>query len=82
MIYKLNTYNTVYKFLGGVIDSDYRGDIKVIVVNNGPNIFCYQRGLKIAQLIIEKISHHDAVFVENLDETLRGESGFGSSGLY
>ncbi len=59
MIYELNIYNTVYKFLGGVIDSDYRGDIKVIVVNNGPNIFCYQRGLKIAQFIVEKISHHD-----------------------
>jgi dUTP pyrophosphatase len=53
--YELNSYNTVYKFLGGVIDSDYRGDIKVIVVNNGSNLFHYQRGLKIAQLIIEKI---------------------------
>jgi len=38
--------------------------------------------LKIAQLIIEKILLRDAVFVENLDETLRGESGFRSSGLY
>jgi dUTP pyrophosphatase len=82
LVYELNIYNTVFKFLGGVIDSDYRGDIKVIIVNNGANLFRYQRGLKIAQLIIEQILHHDAVFVENLDETLRGESGFGSSGLY
>jgi dUTP pyrophosphatase len=54
----------------------------VIVVNNGSNLFCYQRGLKIAQLIIEKILLQNAVFVEDIDETLRGESGFGSSGLY
>ncbi len=82
MIYELNIYNNAINFSGGVIDSDYRGDIRVISVNNGSNLFRYQRGLKIAQLIIEKISHLDAVFVENLDETLRGESGFGSSGLY
>jgi len=79
--YNLNIYNKVNKFLGGVIDSDYRGDIKVIVVNNGSNLFYYQRGMKIAQLIIEKIFLQDAVFVEDLDKTLRGESGFGSSGL-
>ncbi len=54
----------------------------MIVVNNGSNLFRYQRGLKIAQIIIEKISHQDAVIVENLNETLRGGSGFGSSGLY
>ncbi len=53
----------------------------MISVNNGSNLFRYQRGLKIAQLIIEKTSHQDAVFVENLNETLRGESGFGSTGL-
>ncbi len=82
MDYNLNIYNKVNKFLGGVIDSDYRGDIKVIVVNNGSNLFYYQRGMKIAQLIIEKIFLQDAVFVEDLDKTLRGESGFGSSGLY
>ncbi len=54
----------------------------MIIVNNGSNLFRYQRGLKIAQLIIEKTSHQDAVFIENLYETLRGESGFGSTGLY
>jgi dUTP pyrophosphatase len=54
----------------------------VIVINNGSDPFHYKKGLKIAQLIIEKISHLNAVFVENLGDTLRGESGFGSSGLY
>jgi dUTP pyrophosphatase len=82
VIYELNIYNNAINFSGGVIDSDYRGDIKVIVVNNGSYRFRYQRGLKIAQLIIEKILIQNAVFVENLDETSRGESGFGSSGLY
>ncbi len=79
---ELNIYKSLLEFSGGVIDSDYRGDIKVIAVNNGSYLFCYQRGLKIAQLIIEKILLQDAVFVDDLDKTVRGESGFGSSGLY
>ena len=70
--------------LAGVIDSDYRGEIKVIVLNTGEAYFDIEDGDRIAQLIIEKIAIPDLFVVGHIDDlgsTDRGEKGFGSTGL-
>ncbi|KTW30655.1 deoxyuridine 5'-triphosphate nucleotidohydrolase [Pneumocystis carinii B80] len=64
----------------GVIDSDYRGQVKVLLFNHGDADFEIKYGDRIAQLILEKISTPDIMIVESLDETLRGAGGFGSTG--
>lgn len=64
----------------GVVDSDYRGEIKVIMMNNGESDFEVRIGDRIAQIIFERIYEGVLVEVEELDETKRGEGGFGSSG--
>lgn len=64
----------------GVIDSDYRGEIVVVLQNLGQNAYVVHKQDKIAQLIIEKISTPTIVQVSELDDTLRGEKGFGSTG--
>jgi len=64
----------------GVVDSDYRGEIKVIMMNNGGSDFDVKIGDRIAQIIFERIYEGILVEVEELDETKRGEGGFGSSG--
>lgn len=65
----------------GTIDADYRGEIGVILVNLSSQDFTINDGDRIAQMVIAK--HETAVWqeVENLDETIRGEGGFGSSGI-
>lgn len=65
---------------GGVVDSDYRGDVGVILMNYGDEIFTVKTGDRIAQLILEKIAQPEVEEVEELDETERGEGGFGSTG--
>jgi len=62
----------------GTIDSGYRG--KVILLNTSDEEFLYQRGDRIAQLVIQKYEKADFLEVEQLPETERGEGGFGSSG--
>jgi dUTP pyrophosphatase len=65
----------------GLIDSHYRGEIKVILINlDKDKPFQVRRGDKIAQLIIQKIESVDLEVVDELDETVRGAGGFGSSG--
>jgi len=64
----------------GTIDSDYRGEIKVIMINLGEDTFVIHRGDRIAQLVISTLTDCELVGVESLDETPRGEGGFGSSG--
>lgn len=64
----------------GVVDCDYRGEICVLLVNNGFTDYEFKRGDKIAQMIITKVLICDVVQVESLDETERGEGGFGSTG--
>ena len=64
----------------GVIDSDYRGDVKVLLVNNSPEPFYVTQGAKIAQLIPTWIDQTKPVQVDSLDETQRGAGGFGSTG--
>ena len=65
--------------LAGVIDSDYTGDIGVILVNHGSNIFSVKKGDKIAQIIFEKKGTFELVETESLTMTQRGSAGFGST---
>ncbi|WP_321488299.1 dUTP diphosphatase [uncultured Hyphomonas sp.] len=64
----------------GTIDSDYRGEIKVILVNLGQEAFTIQRGERIAQLVLAPVTRLAWQSVESLDETERGAGGFGSTG--
>ena len=64
----------------GTIDSDYRGEVKVILVNLGPEDFTIRRGDRIAQLIIAPFARASWSEVGSLDETGRGAGGFGSTG--
>ena len=66
--------------LAGVIDSSFRGQIKVVIINHGAMPFVINPGDRIAQLVIQKVELWNPVVVEELDETERGENGFGSSG--
>jgi len=65
----------------GTIDSDYRGEICVILINHSKLDFVVSRGMRIAQMIIAKYAQAEIIEVENLDETVRGSSGFGSTGV-
>ena len=64
----------------GTIDPDYRGDVGVILVNLSNEDFVVQPGERIAQMIINKFEQAELIEVETLDETERGEGGFGSTG--
>ena len=64
----------------GTIDEDYRGEIKVPLINHGTDDFIIKRGDRIAQLVIAPVTKARLVEVSSLDETMRGASGFGSSG--
>jgi dUTP pyrophosphatase len=65
-----------------VIDSDYRGEIKVLLANQGQVPFKINPGDKIAQLICEKVSLPDTKEIMDLPDTIRGDHGFGSSGKF
>ncbi|MDF1542445.1 MAG: dUTP diphosphatase [Anaerosomatales bacterium] len=66
----------------GLIDSHYRGEIKVIAINLDPETsISLARGDKIAQLVIQPVARVQLSEVESLDETVRGEGGFGSTGV-
>jgi len=64
----------------GTIDSDYRGELKVILINHGPDPFAILRGDRIAQLVLAPVSQASWLEVSELDETGRGAGGFGSTG--
>jgi dUTP pyrophosphatase len=68
------------KTLGGVVDAGYRGEVLVGMVNVGDKPYTFLRGHKVAQLLIQKIEQAEIVAEETLDETSRGEGGFGSTG--
>lgn len=65
----------------GTIDSDYRGEIKVILVNLGDEDFQINKGDRIAQIIAAPVQRATMNEVENLDDTARGSGGFGSTGV-
>jgi len=64
----------------GTIDADYRGEVKVILINLGEDDFAIRRGDRIAQLVIAPFVQGRWTEVKSLDETARGEGGFGSTG--
>ena len=66
--------------MAGVIDSPYRGELKVLVINHSRYHQVFNHGDKIAQLIVQQSPDFTPVEVNDLDETSRGEKGFGSSG--
>jgi dUTP pyrophosphatase len=65
----------------GTIDADYRGEVKVILVNHGAEPFVIARGMRIAQLVIAPVTLASFVEVGDLDDTERGTGGFGSTGV-
>ena len=69
------------KTMGGVIDASYRGELKVIIANQGSEVYRIEEGAKIAQLLIQKVELPEVVEVADLDATVRGEGGFGSTGV-
>ena len=64
----------------GTIDSDYRGEVKVPLINHGQDDFVIARGDRIAQMVVAPVTQIGWSEVEDLDETQRGAGGFGSSG--
>lgn len=64
----------------GTIDSDYRGELKVILVNLGSEPFAVLRGDRVAQLVLAPVTRASWVETAELDQTARGEGGFGSTG--
>ena len=65
----------------GTIDADYRGEVKVALINLGREPFLIERGMRIAQMIIAPVVRATVVEVDSLPETARGDGGFGHSGL-
>ncbi len=65
----------------GTIDSDYRGEIKAILINHSDTVFKITRGMKIAQMVIARHEQAELVEVQNLSDSERGAGGFGSTGM-
>jgi dUTP pyrophosphatase len=65
----------------GTIDADYRGEIRVIVINHGEETFTIQRGDRIAQLVVAPVLRAEWQVVDSLDDTTRGAGGFGHTGV-
>ncbi|MEL6328223.1 MAG: dUTP diphosphatase [Planctomycetota bacterium] len=65
----------------GTIDSDYRGELVVALINLGPEAFEIEHGMRVAQLVIAPVAHVRVEVVDRLDETARGTGGFGSTGV-
>jgi len=64
----------------GVIDSTYRGEIKVLLFNHSDENFTIEPGNRIAQLLVQKVEHINFISVDSLEKTQRNEAGFGSTG--
>ena len=64
----------------GTIDSDYRGELKIILINHGTEAFSIVRGDRVAQLVLAPVTQASWLEVAELDQTMRGEGGFGSTG--
>lgn len=68
------------KVLGGVIDAGYRGEVMVGIINLSKEDYTFEAGHKVAQMIIQERIQPDIIEVDSLDDTTRGEGGFGSTG--
>jgi dUTP pyrophosphatase len=75
-------HNIVVLNSPGTIDADYRGEIKIITMNFGKENFRVTFGMRIAQMVIAQVCNFQAVEILELDESKRGISGFGSTGLH
>lgn len=64
----------------GTIDSDYRGEVKIILINLGSEPVAISRGMRIAQLVVASVKQPDLTLVDTLSDTDRGSGGFGSTG--
>ena len=64
----------------GTIDADYRGEFSVLVINLGQEAFTIEHGMRIAQMVIARHERAEWIEVDKLDETERGEGGYGSTG--
>jgi dUTP pyrophosphatase len=65
----------------GTIDSDYRGEVKIALINMGPSDYLLQRGERVAQMVIQTVCRASLSVVEQLDETDRSSGGFGHTGV-
>lgn len=65
----------------GTIDADYRGEVKVLLINHGQEPFTIQRGDRIAQMVIAPVLQADWEIVDDLEATVRGDGGFGHTGV-
>lgn len=65
----------------GTIDSDYRGEVKIAVINHGPDDFTFKRGDRVAQMIITRVWRAKLELVSELDDTKRNSGGFGHTGV-
>lgn len=65
----------------GTIDSDYRGEIKILLINLGKEPYTIRKGDRIAQMVFKRVIKADWIEVEKLPQTGRGEGGFGSTGI-
>jgi dUTP pyrophosphatase len=66
--------------LAGVIDSDYRGEVRVVLVNHGDQPFTIAAGDRVAQLLVQRVEHARFASVSGVENTDRGQGGFGSTG--
>lgn len=70
------------KVLGGVVDAAYRGELIVGLVNLSKEPYTFEKGAKISQLLLQKVELPEVCEVTELDDTIRGEGGFGSTGTH
>ncbi len=68
------------KTLGGVVDSEYRGEIKIGIINLSQEVYNFEAGQKVAQMLIQKVEQVELMESEELSDTVRGEGAFGSTG--
>jgi len=65
----------------GTIDADYRGEVKILLINHGQETFTINRGDRIAQMIVAPVTQADFQLVDSLSDTARGAGGYGSTGV-
>jgi dUTP pyrophosphatase len=68
--------------LAGVVDAGYRGEVKVVMINLGKLPFAIKKGMKIAQMLIQPVVAAEVTETDDLDDTSRGDGGFGSTGRF
>jgi dUTP pyrophosphatase len=66
--------------LAGVVDSDYRGEVRVVLINHGPEPFTIRAGDRVAQILVQRVERVVFVSAAGISETVRGVGGFGSTG--